>query len=114
MIQHFHRNENRAPMGLIRTSVARCLRGCAPVSPVRGPRLPECERAIVSLDRRNRTKTKHNWLFDPDACLRTDRPLVPKRVVGSKNFWWRDLFQLLLVEAFVFFCAFFLSKLFGW
>jgi len=36
------------------------------------------------------------------------------KTFGS-NFWWRDLFQLLLVEAFVLFvCAFLLSKLFGW
>ena len=33
----------------------------------------------------------------------------------GSNFLWRDLFQLLLVEAFfLFVCAFLLSKLFGW
>jgi hypothetical protein len=34
---------------------------------------------------------------------------------GSNLFRWSDLFQLLLIETFVlFFCAFCLSRLFGW
>jgi hypothetical protein len=63
-----------------RACVACCLRGRTAVGTARSPHLPECERAIVSLDGRNRTRTKHDWLFDPDACVRADRPLEPKGV----------------------------------